>query len=115
MIKIVKNIRWSNIAEFLRKILRGSFLTNARTTKNLPFLLMLALLGIIYIGNSYYAEKNIRKIENLQKELRELRYEYITTKSELMQRSRQSKIAKILAKKGIKESTVPPKKVIEVN
>lgn len=81
----------------------------------MPFLLFLAFLAIIYIGNSYYAEKNIRKIERMQKELRELSYKHISTKAKLMQQGRQSKVASILEKKGIRESTVPPKKIIEMN
>jgi hypothetical protein len=103
-----------NLGSF-RNILGGSFLTNAKTTKNFPFLLFLAFLGLIYIGNSFYAEKNIRKVERMQKELRELRYKHISTRAKLMQRSRQSKVASILENKGIKESTVPPKKIIELN
>ena len=92
-------------------ILGGGFLTKERTVKHLPFLLFFAFMAIIYIGNSYYAEKNIRKIEKLQKEVKELRYEYITNKSKLMQSSRQSMVAKSLKNKGIKESTVPPNKI----
>lgn len=99
----------------LRSILGGSFLTNDKTTKNLPYLLFLAFLAIIYIGNSYYAEKNTRQAERMLKELRELRYKHISAKSQLMQRTRQSKVASILSSKGIKESTVPPKKIIEMN
>jgi len=98
-----------------RSILGGSFLTDDRTSKNFPFLLFLAFLGIIYIGNSFYAEKNIRKVERMQKELRELRYKHISTKAVLMQRSRQSKVASVLEQKGIKESTTPPKKIIELD
>jgi hypothetical protein len=95
-----------------RNILGGAFLTDEKTTRNLPYLLFLAVLAILYIGNSYYAEKNIRKIEKKQKELRELRYEYVNIKSQLLQKSRASKVATSLSKKGIKESTVPPKKII---
>jgi len=103
-----------NLGSF-RSILGGSFLTNEKTSKNFPFLLFLAFLGIIYIGNSFYAEKNNRKIEQMHKELRELRYKHISIKAKLMQKTRQSKVAAALEKKGIKESTVPPKKIIEMN
>lgn len=97
----------------IQSILGGSFLTKEKTAKHLPFLLFLAFLAIIYIGNSYYAEKKIRRIEKLQKELKELRYEHISTKSQLMQNSRQSKVSRSLANKGIKESTVPPGKIFK--
>jgi hypothetical protein len=115
MEKEVKNKKLKiNLGSF-RNILGGTFLTNDKTNKNLPFLLFLAFLGIIYIGNSFYAEKNIRKVERMQKELRELRYKHISTKAKLMQGSRQSKVAVALENKGIKESTVPPKKIIELD
>lgn len=113
--KTVKNRKVKiNLGSF-KNILGGSFLTNKTTRKNFSFLLFLAFLGIIYIGNSYYGEKNIRKVERMQKELRELRYKHISTKAKLMQGSRQSKVAATLEKKGIKESTVPPKKIIELD
>ena len=101
----------NNAARSAQNILGGTFLTRERTAKHLPFLLFLAFVAIIYIGNSYYAEKNIRKIERLQKQLKEMRYEYITNKSHVMHSSRQSQVATSLKDKGIKESTVPPNKI----
>lgn len=98
-------------ARSLQSILGGGFLANKKTAENLPFLLFLALLAVIYIGNSYYAEKNIRKIERLQKELKELRYEHIHTKSKLMSKSRMSEVADGLSEEGIKESRTPPGKI----
>lgn len=95
----------------IQSILGGYFLVREGTTKHLPFLLFVAFLAVIYIGNSYYAEKITRQNEDLQKDLKELKFEYINTKSKLMQRSRQSEIAKSLAGRGIKESTIPPKKL----
>ena len=88
-------------ARSLQSILGGGFLANKKTAENLPFLLFLALLAVIYIGNSYYAEKNIRKIERLQKEVKELRYEHISTRSKLMSKSRQSEVANGLSDEGI--------------
>jgi hypothetical protein len=74
--------------------------------------LFLALLGIIYISNIYYAEKKIRETNELRKELKELRYEYITGKTQLEDRRKQSEIARKIEEQGIKELTVPPGKVI---
>ena len=86
-------------------------MANKKLLKNLPFVLYLAFLAIVYIGNSFYAEKNIRNIEKLQRELKELRYEHIFIKSKVMSESRQSAVAKNLEGLGIKESRVPPKKI----
>lgn len=98
-------------ARSAQNILGGTFLTRESTAKHLPFLLFLAFIAIIYIGNSYYAEKSIRKIEKLQKQLKEMRYEYISHKSDVNYKSRQSEVANSLKNKGIKESTVPPTKI----
>jgi len=99
-------------ARSAQNILGGTFLTKEATAKHLPFLLFLAFIAIIYIGNSYYAEKNIRKIERLQKQLKEMRYEHITKKSQLNKSSSQSQVAKSLKNKGIMESTIPPTKLV---
>lgn len=104
--------RTKKTARSLQSVLGGGFLANKRTAENVPFLLFLAFLGLIYIGNSYYAEKKIRKIEHLQKEVKELRYNFIYTRSQLMSKSRQSEIAKTLSYEGLKESRTPPKKII---
>ncbi|MCB0806488.1 MAG: hypothetical protein KDC05_11875 [Bacteroidales bacterium] len=104
--------RTKKTAGALQSILGGGFLANKKTAENMPFLLFLAFIALIYIGNSYYAEKKIRKIERLQKEVKELRYDYIYNRSQLMSKSRQSEIAKTLSLEGIKESRTPPKKII---
>lgn len=92
-------------------IMGGRVLSRNNTRKFLPFLFFLALLAIIYIGNTFYAEKKISERNNLKNELKELRYDYITSKSELMFHSKQSEVAKKLISTGIKESKEPPKKI----
>lgn len=69
-------------------------------------------MGIFYIANSYNAEKTIIEISRTKKQLEELRFEYITTKSNLMFESKQSEVAYKLANSQIKESTTPPIKLI---
>jgi ABC-type transport system involved in cytochrome bd biosynthesis fused ATPase/permease subunit len=80
----------------------------------MPFILFLTFLTIIYIGNSYYAERTIRKIEKTKTELRDRRAEYISTSSELMFRTKQSEVAKAIAPQEIKESVEPQKKILVV-
>ncbi|MBN3036482.1 MAG: hypothetical protein JW861_12925 [Bacteroidales bacterium] len=95
----------------IRDILGGYFLTAVAAGKHLSFLLFLTFLGLIYIANSYYAEKTIRNIDRIQHDLKEMRYEYISNRSALMQGSRQSSIARKVAGMGVRESTVPPAKI----
>ena len=87
---------------------------NAETaTKALPFVLFLALLGMIYIGNRNFAEKNIRDIEKISKEVKELSYDYKTTKAELAFKSTLTEVVNQLKadSSGIKESLQPPQKI----
>lgn len=92
-------------------VLGGSFLKRKGAIRLLPFILYLTFLALLYIANTYYAERKIREIANIRKEMKELRYEYITTKSELMFNTKQTEIAKNLSDKGIEESTQPPQKI----
>jgi hypothetical protein len=99
------------LAKGLSSIFSGTFLTNEKNIKHLPFILFLALIAIFYIANGYYADDKIREFNKVSNELKELRSEYISTKSELMFASKQSEIAKSALALGLKESLVPPIKI----
>lgn len=103
----------AGLGKFFVSLLNGSFLTGKSVTENLPFFLFLALLMMVYIGNGYYSEDKVREINYLGAELKELRSEYITTKSELMFKSKQSEVARAIKAREIKESTEPPYKLIK--
>lgn len=96
------------------KVLNGDFLTHNSSTKQLPFILFLAVIAILYIANGYYAERTVRQINEANKELKELHSEYITTKSTLMQVSTQSSVARLAASQvpGLQESKEAPKKIV---
>lgn len=49
-----------------------------------------AALAMPYIYNSHRAERNVRRMDMLNKEVKDLRSEYITLKSEHMSASKQS-------------------------
>lgn len=104
-----RNVSFSKTAA---SILDGSFLTRENLLKQIPFIIFITFLGIFYIANSYNAEKTIIEISRTKKELEELRYEYITTKSNLMFMSKQSEVAYRLVNSQVKESVVPPVKLV---
>lgn len=76
--------------------------------RNFPFFLFLSVLAVVYIYNGHYADKTIRDINTMHKELDELNYEFKTLKSEVMFRSKQSELSKAVEPLGLKELTVPP-------
>lgn len=82
-----------------------------KATGALPFVLFLVLLGMIYIGNMHLAEKNIRDIDKIGKEVKELSWDYKTSKADLAFKSTLSEVAKRVDTFGIKESIDPPQKL----
>jgi hypothetical protein len=76
--------------------------------KNIPFFLFLSALAVVYIANGHYADNTVRSINKLNRELKELQYEYKYFKSEVMFRSKQSELAKSVETLGLKELVVPP-------
>ncbi len=98
--------------KILSDTIYGGFLEKKETIRMAPYFVLFIFLGILYITNSYISEKNKREIQKTKKELIQLRYEYISSKSQLMDSTRQSYIARKLEQSGIKESTVPPTIII---
>jgi Bacteriodetes cell division protein (FtsL-like) len=76
--------------------------------KQIPFFFFLALLAVIYIYNGHYADKTIRNINRTSKEVKELQYEYINVKSQVMGQSKQSELVKAVEPLGLKELTGTP-------
>ena len=96
-------------------LLNGNILTRDSFLDHLPYVLFLAGLSLVYISNGFLAEQNIRNLNKINTEIKELRSEYITIKSELMYKSKQSELAKIITDRemGLLESFEPPKKIIK--
>ena len=98
------------IGNAFNEVLEGTFLTSKGVIKLLPLGLLITVLMLAYIANNYWSIKSYREMYNLKRELKELRFEHITTKSDFMYSSKQSEVARKLDSLGIKESTVPPQK-----
>lgn len=81
--------------------------------KQIPFALFIVLLLLIHIWNAHNVEKVIRRTDTLNREIKELRSEYISILSELMSESKQSAVAAKLDTLGIKELTTPPFKITQ--
>lgn len=97
---------------FFKKLLTEGVVTKEAATEMLPFLLFLSVLCMLYIANSHMAVKNIRSIDKLSKEVKELSWEYKSLKADLMFKSKLTEVAKKVDTLGIKELTEPPRKII---
>ena len=101
-----------SVSKSLANIFSGNFLSKDNAVEFLPFIFFLTFLGIIYIANGYYAEKIARELHKTGNEVKELRSEYITIKSDLNYKSKQSQVAQATEELEIKESTTPPTKIV---
>src|ERR1035437_6650007 len=109
-----KPVKENKMVRSVANVVSGSFLSKDTTLKNLPFIIFLSFLAICYIANGYYADDQVRKVNRLTNEIKELRTQYIVVKDSLVIKSKQTEVAKALAKlqTGIVESVVPPKKIL---
>ena len=96
----------------LTKFLKNGFITTDDATRALPFVLFLAFLGMVYIGNRHLADKNIRKIDKLTKEVKELSWGYKVAKADMAFKSTLSEVAQRTDTLGIKESILPAQKIV---
>ena len=95
-----------------RKFLTDGVISKEAATEALPFLIFISVLCMLYIANSHMAVKNIREIDKLNKEVKELSWEYKSLKADLMFKSKLTEVAKKVDTLGIKELTEPPNKII---
>jgi len=99
---------------FLKELLSGTMVTEKIILRNLWYVLLLTLLAAIYIGTRFHAEKITREMTKLQREVKELRAESLSTSTDLMYLSRQSEVYKLVKEKGLnlEELKVPPYKLL---
>ncbi|EDM38794.1 hypothetical protein PBAL39_22015 [Pedobacter sp. BAL39] len=97
---------------FFKKLFTEGVVTKEAATDMLPFLIFLSVLCMLYIANSHMAVKNIRSIDKLNKEVKELSWEYKSLKADLMFKSKLTEVAKKVDTLGIRELTEPPKKIV---
>ncbi len=97
---------------FFRKLFTEGVVSKESATDMLPFLIFLCVLVMVYIANSHMAQKNIRSIDKLSKEVKELSWEYKSLKADLMFKSKLTEVAKKVDTLGIKELIEPPKKIV---
>ncbi len=94
----------------LKDIITGSMLAKEAVTGQLPYIIFLVFMALVYIGNRYRTERIVSESTKLQKEVENLRSESITTAAELMNISKQSAVARMVKEQGLglEESVKPP-------
>lgn len=102
----------SSLFSGIEKRLRlESYFEEGFPVQNVPKILFVMLLGLLYISNTHYTEKTVRKINAMQAEVEDLRADYTTLKADLMFASKQSEVARKVKSIGLTESLKPPYKI----
>ncbi len=98
-----------------KDIINGGFFSKSSMSKHWPYLLFIVFLAMIYINNHYAVEKLLKDQVTINQELKELKYEAITTSSELMQMSRQSEVLRRVEAAGLELDVLKtPPRILKV-
>jgi len=97
---------------FFTVLLADGVISKEAASEMMPFIIFIAFLGMVYIGNRHFTERNIRNIDKLNKEVQEMRWDYKTLKADLMLKSTQTEVAKKVDTLGLREPVEPPKKLM---
>jgi hypothetical protein len=99
------------VARGAHMVLDGAFFTRQNTRQWLGVIFFLAFIGLLYISNSYVAEKKIREIAKTNRNIKELKFNYVQMRARLVEQSRPSMLAERLESYGIKPIVEPPNKI----
>jgi hypothetical protein len=99
---------------FVKEVLSGILVSDKIILGNIWYIILLTILGAIYIGNRFNAEKITRQTTRLSREVRDLKAEALSTSADLMKVSRQSEVFRMVREKGIglEELKTPPYKLV---
>ncbi|MET4107108.1 FtsL-like putative cell division protein [Hymenobacter sp. UYP22] len=105
---VEKSSSWS-VFTLLERVTRvDGLFREGLPVRYLPKLLFIMFLTLVYIGNTHYATRMNRSIQKLKVESEDLRADYTTLKSDYMEASKQSEVARKVAPYGLVESSSPP-------
>jgi hypothetical protein len=109
-----KNTKRATTGALLKDLISGSMVTEKIILKNLGYILMLTILGAIYIANRFHAEKLTRETTRMEKEVKDLRAESLSTSADLMNISKQSEVYRLVRERelNLEELREPPYKLI---
>ena len=93
-----------------KSIVGGDILATEFFRRQTKLLVLIMTLVIFYIHNRYACQQQMIEIDRLKKELTDIKYDALTRNSELMERSRQSRIEEYISTREseLQTATNPP-------
>jgi len=95
----------------IQNILKGKFLISEDALKNWKFILFASSLAVIMIASSHSADKKVFEIDRMNKEVLELRSEFVDVRGIVQKMKLESNVTEKVKEKGLMPSTIPPKKI----
>jgi hypothetical protein len=96
-----------------RKYKWKRWLNYGSIVKQVPYLLFLALLAVVYIYNGHNADKMVRRTSKAARELKDLQSEYKSVTGDVLLRSRQSELVEAVKPLGLQELVTEPTVLID--
>ena len=103
----------SKFKKSIYEILKGNFLVSNDSFKNWRFILFIVGLMLLMIASSHSSDKKVMEIARLNKKIKELRSEFLDTRSISMRLKLESTIKNKVLALELKPSETPPQ-VIKV-
>ena len=93
-----------------KEIVGGDILATDVIRRQTRLIVLVVVLVLFYIHNRYACQQQLIEIDRLKKELMDIRYDALTRGSELMERSRQSRIEEYITHResDLQTATHPP-------
>lgn len=94
----------------LKSFLGGDILESDFLRRQVGLIVVVLIFFVIHIHNRYAAQQELILIDRLKKDLIDIKYDALTRNSELMEKSRQSRIEEYISKEEteLRVSTEPP-------
>jgi len=92
---------------------KGSGISARKVDGYLRFLLFLTAIGMGYIWNTHYAVRQVRKLESLKAEVKDLKSKYLMRESSLRAGMRMAEVAQYVDTMGLRPLSQPPYKIIK--
>lgn len=100
-----------------KDLLGGQLLSRDSVIKQIPFALFLFAMLLFYIANQYRGQRIMKEIIALEREVKGLSAEAITTTFKLQEMSKQSAVIKMIKENEmeLEEALIPPYKIVIEN
>lgn len=90
-----------DVKKKIMHVMGGTVFASGFFVKNLRFIVIFVLLVVLYISNRYTASERMSRIERLQYELKDAKYESVTISAKLVGVSREVKIKELVERNGL--------------